>query len=623
MNRSAALASVGRAQEALLDADKALRLAPRYPRAHLRKGNALILLQHYEEALLVITEGLQLEPANGELLAARNQASTHLGKAPQLHRSVSVPIQVPYPSSNLPLAPSPPQHYSSIASSETVPSSSHEKYTVLASSPLQSPPLPDLSVSPPHEGMVKSGSRSFINLSWLSGGRAKLAKEAHKRGLEFLAQGKPSLALTELTTAVESAAAHQYLTDRAHALLELSLPNEALEDADKALALAPDLCMGHIRKCQAQMHLNQLSAARTSLEAAKKYIQIKSDTSVVEETEQDLLQRETYMSFVFLTDTDEPPPTYTSFREEDSEEETESVVPRLKEKRAGRISQFVHSLRSSVLGEEKNAVLCVVTSTGAKCESDRFIQFELSSNRFSRLLRRFVRDETLLLTEEGEMLLHRKPLFDSNSLREGTCELALLMPQDVSLENWLIDEDFLLSHLALIPSEGSQHYENSDATDLDSSYKETFHFFTLNQITGIVDLNQQTFQVEKNPNKQPHDTLLAQGNDNLDESQILRETYVTFGDFPYVIRFFVLSNPIWISPEKQIAPIAVPSPSIESKKALLREGSIVSKPSVSIEERFRLRYHHTHSTALRGSVHKYVQRKCYYCFYWLRRCQVP
>lgn len=69
-NRSATYAMRQRFDKALLDADKALKLAPQWPRVYHRRGHALFHLGRYNEAVATIEEGLRLDEKDGALLEA-------------------------------------------------------------------------------------------------------------------------------------------------------------------------------------------------------------------------------------------------------------------------------------------------------------------------------------------------------------------------------------------------------------------------------------------------------------------------------------------------------------------------------------------------------------------------
>lgn len=67
-------------QVALKDAEKLLKLRPKWPKAFLRKGTALLLLEQYELAKDTFLDGLQLDPASKALQAALRDLSAEFGE---------------------------------------------------------------------------------------------------------------------------------------------------------------------------------------------------------------------------------------------------------------------------------------------------------------------------------------------------------------------------------------------------------------------------------------------------------------------------------------------------------------------------------------------------------------
>jgi len=83
-NRSAARASVGKAQEALEDAEKCVSLNPQFAKGYSRQGAALVLLGKYKEAMRAYKKGLEIEPSNAGLLKGLDdlRASLRHGELP-------------------------------------------------------------------------------------------------------------------------------------------------------------------------------------------------------------------------------------------------------------------------------------------------------------------------------------------------------------------------------------------------------------------------------------------------------------------------------------------------------------------------------------------------------------
>ena len=72
-NRSAMYFNLALYENAFIDAEQALKLKPNYPKAYLRKGNALEKLNKYEEALEAYSTGLQIDCNNSQLLEAHQK----------------------------------------------------------------------------------------------------------------------------------------------------------------------------------------------------------------------------------------------------------------------------------------------------------------------------------------------------------------------------------------------------------------------------------------------------------------------------------------------------------------------------------------------------------------------
>ena len=72
-NRSAMYFNLALYENAFIDAEQALKLKPNYPKAYLRKGNALEKLNRYEEALEAYNTGLQIDSNNSQLLEAHQK----------------------------------------------------------------------------------------------------------------------------------------------------------------------------------------------------------------------------------------------------------------------------------------------------------------------------------------------------------------------------------------------------------------------------------------------------------------------------------------------------------------------------------------------------------------------
>ncbi|KAL3677592.1 hypothetical protein R1sor_027540 [Riccia sorocarpa] len=74
-------------QLGLKDAEKLLKWRKEWPKAYLRKGSALVLLEQYEEARDAFLDGLQLDPANKALQNALRNLNADSGAQPEQENS--------------------------------------------------------------------------------------------------------------------------------------------------------------------------------------------------------------------------------------------------------------------------------------------------------------------------------------------------------------------------------------------------------------------------------------------------------------------------------------------------------------------------------------------------------
>nr|AAK26124.1 putative protein phosphatase [Oryza sativa Japonica Group]ABF98207.1 TPR Domain containing protein [Oryza sativa Japonica Group] len=66
-NRSLCYLQIGKAQKALLDAKKCVKLRPKWMKGHYREGAALMLLKEHKKAFEAFLNALKLDPANAEI----------------------------------------------------------------------------------------------------------------------------------------------------------------------------------------------------------------------------------------------------------------------------------------------------------------------------------------------------------------------------------------------------------------------------------------------------------------------------------------------------------------------------------------------------------------------------
>jgi len=79
-HRSAAYTSMGKCEEALKDAEEAIKLKPDWPKGYLRKGVALHGLCRFQEALEAYEKALELEPHSETIKKAQKDALKEISK---------------------------------------------------------------------------------------------------------------------------------------------------------------------------------------------------------------------------------------------------------------------------------------------------------------------------------------------------------------------------------------------------------------------------------------------------------------------------------------------------------------------------------------------------------------
>ena len=79
-NRAAALTKLGRFEDALRDAELAVKRRPNWAKAHFRRATALLGMRRYGDASSAFDDGLALEPQNESLLQGKQVAETALAQ---------------------------------------------------------------------------------------------------------------------------------------------------------------------------------------------------------------------------------------------------------------------------------------------------------------------------------------------------------------------------------------------------------------------------------------------------------------------------------------------------------------------------------------------------------------
>ena len=96
-NRSASYLSLGKFKEALDDAERCIKTKPDWLKGHFRKGNALMSLERYSDAVSAFGEALKLEPGNTEVEGRIAEAKAGAAKVAPKAAAVVAP-SAPKPS---------------------------------------------------------------------------------------------------------------------------------------------------------------------------------------------------------------------------------------------------------------------------------------------------------------------------------------------------------------------------------------------------------------------------------------------------------------------------------------------------------------------------------------------
>ena len=222
-NRAAALLSMKKFKEAIIDSERALSLAPTYGKAHARLGLAHFLLGDYRGAIEAYTVSLKYEPDN-------KSSKSYLEKAAKKLAAMS-DLEVPTMGTGLGMSYSVVSEWdkskATRRSSKTSGSSlgGAEKYKTL-------------------------GNNQMANRDYLS------AFESYSTAIEMAPSGAQS---------------HVYYSNRAAALCYLERYEEAVEDSEKAIQMQPKYGKGYARLGLAKYFLEDFEASIEAYETAIEY----------------------------------------------------------------------------------------------------------------------------------------------------------------------------------------------------------------------------------------------------------------------------------------------------------------------------------------------------------------
>ncbi|KAG7372402.1 trypsin-like serine protease [Nitzschia inconspicua] len=255
-NRAAALLSMKRFDQAILDSERALALHPTYGKAHARLGLAHFLLGDYRHAMEAYTVALKYEPDNKSSQAYLEKAAKKLAAA--------------YPEEGAPAI-----HGSSFSVvSEWDKSNSKEGNRVRTSRRNSGSGVNDYrnTRSAPKSSQKGGGTR----VPKVPTGKGSEEAERHKTlGNTHMANREYEDALEEYSMAIELSPSgpqsHVYYSNRAAALCYLERYLEAANDSEQALELKPTYGKAYARLGLARFFLHDYEGAIFAYTSALKY----------------------------------------------------------------------------------------------------------------------------------------------------------------------------------------------------------------------------------------------------------------------------------------------------------------------------------------------------------------
>jgi len=248
-NRSATHAQRRRFDKALVDADRALKLQPGWPRLHHRRGHALFHLGRYSEAIRAFEAGVKLDPEDGTLRDALGKALVYTEPDPN--------------------APAP----SAASAARKRPGSSSAGVAAGAA-----PMAPSGSSS----GAPAAAATTATAPGGAGSGGSPSADELREKGNTFFRQGKHSSAVRAYTEALELSPDPKLWANRAAAQMEMlkefgkgQSPEQAranpyyqnaMQDLEKSLSADPRYVKAWARKGQLYCMGGEVRQAMTAYE---------------------------------------------------------------------------------------------------------------------------------------------------------------------------------------------------------------------------------------------------------------------------------------------------------------------------------------------------------------------
>lgn len=255
-NRAAALLSMKMFDEAILDSERALSLAPSYSKAHARLGLAHFLLGDYRRAMEAYTVALKYEPDNKSSKAYLEKAAKKLAamgelEAPNKAAASSYSIVSEWDKSNAAKQMGQGKPSQEIRDSFSGGDTSHSRKEIQSKHSKRNP-AQDLT------GLSTEAAEKHKTL-----GNTQMANRDYQAALESYS--------TALELSPEGPYSHVYYSNRAAALCYLERYDEAVQDSELAIRLKPTYGKAHARLGLSKYFLNDLECSITAYKTALKY----------------------------------------------------------------------------------------------------------------------------------------------------------------------------------------------------------------------------------------------------------------------------------------------------------------------------------------------------------------
>mmetsp|Transcript_16715 Transcript_16715/g.38584 ORF Transcript_16715/g.38584 Transcript_16715/m.38584 type:complete len:756 (-) Transcript_16715:199-2466(-) len=246
-NRAAALLSMKMFDEAILDSERALTLAPTYGKAHARLGLAHFLLGDYRRAMEAYTVALKYEPENKSSKsylekAAKKLAAMSESEQPIAAISASYSVVSEWDKSN-----------AMKQMGRGKPSDSSHNRTEMRSSQSKKKSTQDV---PPSSSIEAAEKQKTLGNTQMASRDYQSALESYSKALDLSPDGPHS---------------HVYYSNRAAALCYLERYEEAVRDSEVAIYLKPTYGKAHARMGLSKYFLNDYEASIAAYKTALKY----------------------------------------------------------------------------------------------------------------------------------------------------------------------------------------------------------------------------------------------------------------------------------------------------------------------------------------------------------------